>query len=170
MPKTRLVTIGTGGHRPSVAEAAELSGAFDVIGFLDDALLVGKTVLNVSVLGAIVGSRNVDHSDSYCAACDPAIVAVGNNTMREKLMQHLCDAGFSMATVLQPQAFVLPSALVGYGSAVMVGAIVGTEVWLGLDSIVNCGAVLDHYAQVEDFGHHGVSACMASGTRLGRGA
>lgn len=56
----------------------------------------------------------------------------------------------------------------------MVGAIVGSEVWLGLDSIVNCGAVrcgavLDHHAQVEDFGHLGVSACMASGTRLGRG-
>lgn len=93
MPKTRLVTIGTGGHRPSVAEAAELSGAFDVIGFLDDALPVGKTVLNVSVLGAIVGLRNVYHSDSYRAACDPAIVALGNNTMLEKLMQHLCDAG-----------------------------------------------------------------------------
>ena len=34
MPKTRLLIIGAGGHGASVAEAAELSGFFDVVGFL----------------------------------------------------------------------------------------------------------------------------------------
>jgi hypothetical protein len=44
MPKTKLLIIGAGGHGASVAEAAELSGPFEVVGFLDDALPVGRRV------------------------------------------------------------------------------------------------------------------------------
>jgi sugar O-acyltransferase (sialic acid O-acetyltransferase NeuD family) len=170
MRKTKLLIIGAGGHGASVAEAAKLCGAFDVIGFLDDALPVGKTVLNSTVLGSISGLSNDDSLERYLVACDQAIVAVGNNAMREMLTRQLVDAGFSMATIIHLRAFVSPSAVVGSGSCVMAGAIVGTEARLGLGSIVNCGAVVDHHARVEDFGHLGVNACMAGGALLGRGA
>jgi len=170
MSKSMLLIIGAGGHGISVAEAAELSGAFEVVGFLDDALPVGKMVLMGSVLGAIGGLSTLKYLNRYRAACDQAIVAVGNNLVRENLMHQLLDLGFSMATVIHPRAFVSPSAVVGVGSAVMSGAIVGTEARLGLGSIVNCGAVVDHHARVEDFGHLGVNASMAGGSLLGRGA
>lgn len=170
MPKTKLLIIGAGGHGTAMAEAAELSGAFEVVGFLDDALPVGKAVLNGAVLGAISGLSSLYHLDSYRAACDQTIVAVGNNAVREKITQQLVDAGFDIATVIHPRAFVSPSAVVGSGSAVMAGAIVGTEALLGLGSIVNCGAVVDHHARVEDFAHLSVNASMAGGTLLARGA
>jgi UDP-3-O-[3-hydroxymyristoyl] glucosamine N-acyltransferase len=112
----------------------------------------------------------VDRLDSYRAVRYQVIVAVGNNAVREKLTQRLVNAGFAIATVIHPRAFVSPSAMVGSGSAVMAGAIVGTQARLGLGSIVNCGAVVDHHARVEDFGHLGVNASMAGGTLLGRGA
>jgi sugar O-acyltransferase (sialic acid O-acetyltransferase NeuD family) len=164
MHKARLLIIGAGGHGRSVAEAADLSGAFEVVGFLDDGLSVGQTVLMGSVLGAIASLN------SYRTACDQAIVAVGNNALREKLTQQLIDGGFDLATVIHSRAFVSPSAVVGMGSAVMAGAIVGTEAQLGIGVIVNCGAVVDHHAKVGDFGHLGVSACMAGGSVLGRNA
>jgi sugar O-acyltransferase (sialic acid O-acetyltransferase NeuD family) len=170
MSKTRLLIIGAGGHGASVAEAAELSGTFEVVGFLDDALPVGQAVLNGSVIGAIGGLRNVDRLDSYRAVCDQVIVAVGNNAVREKLTQRLVNAGFAIATVIHPRAFVSRSAMVGSGSAVMAGAIVGTQARLGLGSIVNCGAVVDHHARVEDFGRLDVNASLAGGTLLGGGA
>ena len=44
MIKTRLLMIGAGGHGRSVAESAGLSGQFEVVGFLDDALAVGERV------------------------------------------------------------------------------------------------------------------------------
>jgi UDP-3-O-[3-hydroxymyristoyl] glucosamine N-acyltransferase len=56
------------------------------------------------------------------------------------------------------------------GCAVMADAIIGTEARLGVGSIVNCGAVVDHHATVEDFAHLGVNASMAGGTVLGLGA
>jgi sugar O-acyltransferase (sialic acid O-acetyltransferase NeuD family) len=164
MIKTRLLVVGAGGHGRSVAEAAQLSGQFEVVGFLDDAAPVGERVLGSHVLGTVASMAG------HCSVVDQAVVAIGNNAVREKLMQQLTEAGYALATVVHPRAFVSPSAVVGEGAAIMAGAIVGTEARLGVGSIVNCGAVVDHHARVEDFGHLGVNASMAGGTVLGRGA
>ena len=164
MAKTRLLVVGAGGHGRSLAEAAALSGQLEVVGFLDDSLPVGETVLGVPVLGPVASM--VDHR----AAADQAIVAIGNNAVREKLMQQLTAAGFAWSTVVHPRAIVSPSSVMGAGSAVMAGAIVGTEARLGVGAIVNCGAVVDHHATVEDYGHLGVNASMAGGTFLGHGS
>jgi sugar O-acyltransferase (sialic acid O-acetyltransferase NeuD family) len=164
MNKTRLLVVGSGGHGRSVAEAAELSGQFEVVGFLDDSLPAGEAVLGLPVLGPVASMAH------HRVTADQAIVAIGNNAVREKLMQQLAEAGIALATVVHPRACVSPSAVVGEGSAIMAGAIVGTEARLGVGSIVNCGAVVDHHATVQDFGHLGVNASMAGGTVLGHGA
>lgn len=164
MVKTRLLVVGAGGHGRSVAEAAELSGQFEVVGFLDDSLSAGETVLGLPVLGPGVSMAQ------HLAVADQVIVAIGNNAVREKLMHQFAAMGFEWATVVHPRAVVSPRAVLDKGAAVMAGAILGTQARLGVGSIVNCGAVVDHHATVEDFGHLGVNASMAGGTVLGRGA
>jgi len=81
MAKTRLLVVAAGGHGRSVAEAAELSAQFEVVGFLDDALPAGEIVLDLPILGPVASMA------FYRAAVDQAIVAVGNNAVREELMQ-----------------------------------------------------------------------------------
>lgn len=162
--KKKLLVLGAGGHGRSVAEAAQLSGLFEVVGFLDDAQPIGAHVFGYPILGSMSTMA------SRFNACDGAIVAIGNNSLRETLMQQVAAVGMNVETVIHPHAFVSPSALVGKGAAVMAGAIVGTEALLGVGAIVNCGAVVDHHARVDDFGHLGVNACMAGGAVLGRGA
>ena len=164
MGRLRLLVVGAGGHGRSVAEAAQLSGLFTVVGFLDDALPAGEMALGLPVHGKVASMA------SHRGAADQAIVAIGNNAVRERLTQQLAEAGFALATVVHPRASVSPSAVVGEGSAIMAGAIVGTEARLGVGTIVNCGAVVDHHATIEDFGHLGVNASMAGGTVLGRSA
>jgi sugar O-acyltransferase (sialic acid O-acetyltransferase NeuD family) len=164
MPKIKLLVVGAGGHGRSVAEAAELCGAFEILGFLDDSVPVGDLILGYPVLGSVASLT--DHRNLF----DQAIVAIGNNKVREGLMQKLSDDAMTIATVIHPKAFVSPRAVIGSGSAIMAGAIVGTEAQVGMGSIVNCGAIVDHHAQVKDFGHLGVNACMAGGSVLGRGA
>jgi sugar O-acyltransferase (sialic acid O-acetyltransferase NeuD family) len=161
MNKSKLLIVGAGGHGQSVAEAAELNGQFEVIGFVDDGVAIGALVMGYPVLG---GATLLS---AYAAVCDQVVVAIGNNALRASLVDRLVQAGLSLATVMHPKAMVSPRARLGAGSAVMAGAIVGTEAQLGLGAIVNCGAVVDHHACVEDFGHLGVGACMAGGTVLG---
>jgi sugar O-acyltransferase (sialic acid O-acetyltransferase NeuD family) len=164
MNKARLLVVSAGGHGRSVAGVAEMSGQFEVVGFLDDAAPVGERVLGHHVMGPVADMN--DHR----SVADQAVVAIGNNAVREKLMQQLTEAGYAMVTVVHPRAVVSPSAVVGQGSAIMAGAIVGTEARLGVSAIVNCGAVVDHHATVEDFGHLGVNAIMPGASVLGRGA
>jgi len=161
MTKAKLLIIGAGEHGRSVAEAAELGGEFEIIGFLDDSVPIRQVIFEYSVLGT------TSNLLPYLEMCSHAIVAIGNNHRRETLTTQLIETGINLATIVHPKAFLSPRALINQGCAVMAGAIVGTEAQLGTGSIVNCGAVVDHHAKVGNFGHLGVNACMAGGSVLG---
>jgi sugar O-acyltransferase (sialic acid O-acetyltransferase NeuD family) len=161
MNKPRLLIVGAGQHGRSVAEAAELSSQFQVVGFSDDQVTAGETVLDYPVLGTNLNLA------IYLKVCDEAIVAIGNNPVRERLITHLSEVGIKLATVVHPRSFVSPRAVIAKGSVVMAGAVVGTQAQLGIGSIVGCGAVVDHHARVGNFGHLGVNSCMAGGSVLG---
>lgn len=160
----RLLIVGAGGHGRSVAEAVLAAGKYELVGFVDDAAPSLQHVWGLPVFGA---TADLASNREYA---DVAIVAIGNNRLREALQHRLYAAGFELATVVHPKAIVSPRAVVGAGCAIMAGAIVGTEAQLGTGVIVNCGAVVDHHCRVEDFGHLGVNAAMAGGSVLGRGA
>ncbi len=164
MSKRSLLIVGAGGHGRSVAEAVLAAGFYEVAGFVDDAAPALKQVGGYPLLGT---THDVN---AYRTHADAAIVAIGNNALREALCNRLVAAGFELVTVVHPRASVSPSAVIGPGSAIMAGAIVGTEARLGCGVIVNCGAVVDHDAQVHDYGHLGVNACMSGGAVLGRSA
>lgn len=156
-----MLVVGAGGHGRQVVEAAELSGMFEVAGFLDDSLPTDETVIGYPVLGQV--SSAVNHR----YVCDQAIVAIGNNNLRETLIQQLVAARIEIATVVHPKAFVSPRAQVAVGATVMAGAVVGTEASIGMGVIVNCGAVVDHQARVMDYGHCGLNVWMAAESVLG---
>lgn len=160
----RLLIVGAGGHGRSVAEAAQMGGRYGVVGFIDDGAAALSQVMGFPVLGP--STLLAQHR----ARVDVAIVAIGNNRVRESFHVLLREAGFTLATIVHPGALVSPSATLGSGCAIMAGAIVGTEAALGEGSIVNCGAVVDHHCQVGDFGHLGANASMAGGSALGRRA
>ena len=160
----RLLIVGAGGHGRSVAEAVLAAGKYELVGFVDDAVPRLQHVWDLPVFGATADlARDREHADA-------AVVAIGNNRLREALQHTLYAAGFALATVVHPQAMVSPRAVIGAGCAIMAGAIVGTGAQLGAGVIVNCGAVVDHHCRVEDFGHLGVNAAMSGGSVLGRSA
>lgn len=161
---SRIFIIGAGGHGRAVAESILSSSEFELVGFIDDAYPNLERVWEFPVLG----STEVLSSMARCA--DAAIVAIGNNRLREQLHQRLHKMQFMLATVIHPKAIVSPRAVIGPGSAIMSGAIIGTEASLGEGVIINSGAIVDHHCSVQDFGHLGVGASMAGGTVLGRGA
>lgn len=162
---SRLIIVGAGGHGRSVAEAVTASsGAFEIVGFLDDVLPVAEAVWGIPVLGKVADWERLK------GRADCWFVAIGNNAVRSATSHLIADAGLGLATVVHPRAIVSPRAIIGAGSAVMAGAVIGTEAVLGMGTIVNCGAVVDHHGRVGDFGHLGVGAVMAGGSVLGDGA
>jgi sugar O-acyltransferase (sialic acid O-acetyltransferase NeuD family) len=162
--KNRLLIVGAGGHGRSVAEVALLTGVWELAGFIDDAAPSLQEVWGIPVLGTTVAFGQ------YFAMADQAVVAIGNNALRERLHGDLVAAGFQLPNLIHPRAVVSPRAKMGVGCTIMAGAIVGTEACLGDGVIVNSNAVIDHHCTVEDFGHLGVNGCMAGGSVLGHGA
>ena len=137
---------------------------------LDQGLSVDDAAPVLAQVGCYLVLGTTGDVSAYRTHADAAIVAIGNNALREALSNKLLAAGFELVTVVHSRAIVSPSAVIGPGSAIMAGAIVGTEARLGCGVIVNCGAVVDHDAQVHDYGHLGVNACMSGGSVLGRSA
>jgi sugar O-acyltransferase (sialic acid O-acetyltransferase NeuD family) len=160
----RLIIIGAGGHARSIADIVLEQGDYGLVGFVDDAYPDLESVWDIPVLG------KVDAASGFCGMADCAFVAIGNNRVRDSLFQTVREAGFKLPSIVHHRAIVSPRVMLGRGVAIMAGAIVGTEATLGDGVIVNAGAVVDHHAKVDDFGHLGVNAAMAGGTRLGRGA
>lgn len=158
----RAIVLGAGGHGRSVAEAVQVAGEMDLIGFLDD--IATEAVWGVPVLGP------TSEMSVFRDEAEALIVAIGNNALRKELYQKALAAGFSLPAIIHPRACLSPSARLEAGCAVMAGAIVGTEAILGCGVIVNSGAVVDHHCRVGDFAHLGVGASMAGGSRLGAGA
>jgi sugar O-acyltransferase (sialic acid O-acetyltransferase NeuD family) len=162
LDKPRLLIVGAGGHGRSVAEAVLMADQFNLVGFLDDgAFANGEAVWGFPVLGPATAF------EQYVRQSTHAVVAIGNNTVRQKLFVQLQAAGFTLTNIIHPMAIVSPRAQLGVGIAVMAGAVVGTEAALGNGAIVNSCAVVDHHAQVHEFGHLGVNASMAGGSVLG---
>lgn len=160
----QLIIIGAGGHGRSVAEAVCMLTEFEIAGFLDDNWPQNTNVWSYPILG------NTIEIDRYRGIADWAIVAIGDNKRRAELHQKLKSSGFNLPVIKHPSSIIAPSAIIGEGTAIMAGAIVGTESKLGCGVILNSGAIVDHHCEVGDFGHLGVNTCMAGGSELGEGA
>lgn len=160
----RVIVIGAGGHGRSMAEAILLLGRDELIGFVDDGADADSRVWSYPMLG------RTDALHTLREHAHAVVVAIGNNSVREKLHARVREAGFELLSVIHPTAFVSPTAALGAGCAVMAGVVVGTEAQLGEGVIVNCGATVDHHCRVDAFGHLGVNASMAGGSVLGHRA
>jgi sugar O-acyltransferase (sialic acid O-acetyltransferase NeuD family) len=160
----RLIIIGAGGHARSIADIVLEQREYALVGFLDDAYPDLSSVWDIPVLGG------VDTAAGLRGMAECAFVAIGNNRVREGLVNTMLEAGFELPSIVHERAIISSRATLGRGVSIMAGAVVGTEAILGDGVIVNAGAVVDHHSKVDDFGHLGVGAVMAGGSRLGRGA
>ena len=71
---------------------------------------------------------------------------------RERLELHdrLIDAGFNSVTLAHPSAMIEKGAMIGPGSQLMAGTVIGPEVRLGKCCIVNTKASVDHDGIIGD--------------------
>ena len=157
----RLFVIGAGGHGAVVADAADESGHWDEIGFLDD------DESRDAVLGfPVVGTT--DKISSLAGAGAEFVVAVGNNRDRLDLCNLIVEKGLRLATVVHPAACVSKSASISSGAVACAGAIINARAKVGRACIVNTGATIDHDCVLEDGVHVSPGANLAGTVRVRR--
>lgn len=154
----KLVIIGAGGHGKVVADAAAKSGYEEIV-FLDDG--------NVAFAGKrpVVGTSK-DYG-KYLADSD-FVVAIGSNTVRERIQNTLAQAGARIATIIHPDAIIGEDVVIGEGTVVMAGVVINSGSRIGKGVILNTCCSVDHDNGVGDFCHISVGTHLAGTVTVGK--
>lgn len=149
----QLVIIGAGGHGKVCADIAKKCG-YESILFLDDGPVPGT-------------SGKVSDYTRYLKTAD-FFVAIGNNTVRERIIKELITQNACLATLIHPSAVVAESAAIGRGTVIVAGAVVNPDATIGVGVIVNTCASVDHDCMIEDFAHIAVGAHICGTVTIGK--
>jgi sugar O-acyltransferase (sialic acid O-acetyltransferase NeuD family) len=164
-PISSLIIVGAGGAGKEAAWIAQRSGRWHVVGFFDDGKPVGEEIVPGS---KVIGST----ADLLAKKGDRASVhvAIGRNDVRRRIAESLLNAGYSLATVVDPTAVIAETASLGDGAYVAQFAIVGPSVKIGRGAILNVNCNVGHDAVVGDFCQICPGARVTGGATLGPGA
>ena len=98
---------------------------------------------------------------------DYTFIAVGNNYHRRKESR---IARGPFLRLMHPQAWVSPSAKIGFGTIIMAGAVIQANARIGEHCIINTGASVDHDCVVGDFAHIAPGVHLCGGVEVGEGS
>lgn len=156
-----LIIIGAGGHGRVCADVARRAG-WSIHGFCDPAFRHAAEVLGVPMLPMSEETLFGDWPGET-----RLFVAIGDNTRRLSVCNAAQRAGIELAVLVDPAAVVSPSACLGSGSAIMPGAVINAEAFIGRAALINTGAIVEHGARVGQGAHIAPGACLTGDTVVG---
>ncbi len=147
----KVLIVGAGGHGRVVADILALSRNSEaVFGFIDDdAALWGKNICGMPVLGSVSRLKLICRKHTGLSV----IVAVGNNSARQRIVTELQGYGIKYTNSIHPRAVIAGDVKMGVGVMVMAGAVINPGAIIGDHSIINTGATIDHDCILADFVH-----------------
>ena len=150
-----LLIVGAGNFPPEVEELARLNG-YDNFAYIDD----NPNARCQPVIGPLMllPKYRKDYSD--------AIVAFGNNQNRLLQTKVLQDAGYNIPTLIHPTAYISPNAEIAPGCIIRAQVVVSRYVKLGLATILNVGALIDHDVEIGEGSHILMGAVIRNMVKL----
>lgn len=140
----RLFIFGTGAHALKVYHYA-VSCGWQVVAFVDEATGAVAPIQTLPVLQVC---------DLVAPTIDDAMfIAIGRNDVRQRLMDRMVEAGWSLPALVHASAWVAPDAKLGAGVLVAAGAVVDSAAVVERGAIIDIGVLLDHECQVGAFCH-----------------
>jgi len=154
----KIAIIGAGGQARVVYEILSYNRNMEVVAFVDNVIRGNdERIMDIPVMG--------DHSVLLRLiknGVQGAIVAVGDNEIRAAHFEKLKNMGLEPVSAIHPTSHIAPSAKLGYGVTIAIGAIISTGARIGDNVIINTGATIDHEDEIEDHVHVS-SGCSIAG-------
>lgn len=154
-----LYILGASGHGKVVADIAEQQGYS--VKFYDDAYPQKTKIEHWPIYGTCADLISIGGEAK-------AIVAIGNNEVREEKQILLLSHGLKIISLIHPNAIVSQYASIGCGSVIVAGAIINAFASIGNACIINTGATVGHDCIVDDFTHICPNTALAGGSTVGR--
>jgi sugar O-acyltransferase (sialic acid O-acetyltransferase NeuD family) len=160
----KIILIGGGGHCKSVIDVIEEEKQFEIHGIVDKPENIGSYVLGYEVIAADDNLQKLANRFKY------ALVTVGqikSPALRIKLFNLASKAGFSLPSIISPQAYVSKHSSLGKGVVVMHHAVVNANTSIGDNCIINSKALIEHDCEVAEHCHISTNATINGGSKVG---
>lgn len=142
-----LIIIGAGGLGREAAWLVEdinkASPQWDLIGFVDDGKH-GATVEGYPIVGDVNSLFNM-------SPMPWVVVAIANTEIRKKIIADMQQQKVPLATLVHPSVMMSRFVNIAAGSIVCAGAVLTTNVALGLAAIINPNCFIGHDTVLQDF-------------------
>jgi sugar O-acyltransferase (sialic acid O-acetyltransferase NeuD family) len=158
--KNKLLIIGASGHGKVVADIALKMNKWQEIAFLDDDEGI-KESMGIRVISKVDDAVNfVDDYDIF--------VAIGNNSIREKIQNKLELSNASIPIMIHPSAIIGEQVELGLGTVIMAGVVINCCSKIDKGCIINTGATIDHDCVIEDYVHICPGVNLAGTVKVGK--
>ncbi|MFX4263252.1 acetyltransferase [Pelotomaculum propionicicum] len=161
----KLLLLGGGGHCKSVLDSLLPSGQYVEMGIIDKKENVGKSILDVPVIGC-----DDDLSKLYQQEFNYAFVTVGsigNPSLRVKLFSEIERIGFKIPNIIDATAVVSQHASLENGVFIGKNAVINAGSTIGKGVIINTSATIEHDCTIEDFVHIASGAVLCGELHIG---
>ncbi|RLD22988.1 MAG: acetyltransferase [Bacteroidetes bacterium] len=158
-----IIILGAGSIGKSAMEAFA-SNEVIVYGFLDDdALLEGKEIGDVEVMGKLDDQTYLSVIGNECEA----FVAMEEIEVRRNLVQMLVeDRKVMPVNAIHDSAILATSAEIGHGNFIGAGVIIGSYSELKNHLIINPAAVINHEVKLGNYVQIGAGSVINSGVEI----
>lgn len=154
---TGIYIYGAGGHGKVVFHTFTLNQQI-VTAFIDDR--AQGRLCDVPVFSPQAISHNLSNPSVH--------FAIGNNAIRQKLQTEWKNKKASIETAIHLNSTIYNGGIIGSGSLITAGAIIGPDAVIGQGCIINHNAVVDHDCIIGDFCHIAPSATLGGTVKLGK--
>lgn len=149
MSKQKVLIVGSSGHSKVIIDIFEKEGKYQIVGLLDAFRKLGEETLGYIVIGKEDDLPDLLSKNKNCKI----FIAIGDNWIRKKVMDKIVDIipNIDFATTIHPSVQIGKNVHVGYGTAIMAGAIINSETTIGNFTIINTKASIDHDCKMLNF-------------------
>jgi sugar O-acyltransferase (sialic acid O-acetyltransferase NeuD family) len=152
----KIAIVGAGGHGRVVLDIFRNNHQFEIAGFLDSSPALHHCLVDgIEVLGDL---SLLERFSEW--GIGGAIVAIGDNRIRQAYAEILEKAGISLVNAIHPSSTVADTARVGKNVVIATGVNVCTHVTIEDYAILNTGCIVDHES------HIGLAAHVCPGVRM----
>jgi UDP-perosamine 4-acetyltransferase len=161
-----VIVLGAGGHAKVLIDALRLRGC-EILGIADaDAGKHGAHHAGCRILG---GDDAVLQHDPARIRLVNGVGSTGDTQARRRLFDEFSRRGYAFQSVTHPSAVIAADAVLEEGAQLMAGAIIQPGSRVGMNTIINTAASVDHDCTVGAHVHLAPGAVLSGNVRVGDG-
>lgn len=143
-----IAIVGAGGLGKETAvlisQINRYKKTWNLIGFFDDGVPVGKTILSVPVLGGIKELNAVRKPLGV-------IIGIGDPAVKSEIVKRINNPGVQFPILIHPFAVLGQQIKLGEGSVVTAGCVLTADIEIGKHVLLNLNTTVGHDVIVGDY-------------------